>query len=188
MINYNYKYVRYKEYKRILGCAYHHNVEHGLIIELIGNGGLRVSECLELIPDDFDYENNMIVITTLKQKQHPKIPVTYPVGTMQVMKVYITRMGFANKEKIFTVTRQGIWKMFKKYCRELKLNKHYTVHSLRHMHGTLVSEATNGNRDAVRNRLRHKDSTTADIYTHLTEGLTKKIIDKLESNDDSISL
>jgi len=182
MINYNFKFVKPEEYKILLDYIYHCNVEHGLMIEIIGNGGLRVSEVLELTPKDFDYDSNMIIVTTLKRKGHPKIPIKYPVRIMTLMQKYISIIKIKDNEKIFKISRQGIWKMFKKYCKVLKLSKFYTIHSLRHMHGTLVSEATNGNRDTVRSRLRHKSSATADIYTHLTDGQTDKIINKLEEN------
>ena len=122
-MNYPIKYIKPEEFKKLLQFVYNENVRHGLILELIGNGGLRINECLMLTPQDFDFEKNSIMITTLKQKQHPRprIPIQYPSRTMYIMRKYIEGMKLKEDECIFTMTRQGVWKFFKNYCRILKL-------------------------------------------------------------------
>jgi integrase len=57
-----------EEFQKFIYAAYEWKPIQGLLWDLIGNGGFRISEALLLRPMDFNWDESIIYITTLKQK------------------------------------------------------------------------------------------------------------------------
>lgn len=143
------------------------------ILELIYASGLRVSEAVDLMPDDLDLERGIVTCRGKGGKQR-----IIPVGrsALQALREYLKMrpefLGGKAKRRIFVrkngeaMTRQDVWKLVKKYSRLSELDN-VSPHSLRHSFATHLMQRGADSR-TVQTLLGHSDLGTTQIYTHIT--------------------
>ncbi len=144
------------------------------MLELLYAAGLRVSELVNLKIQDVNLEAGFVRVLGKGSKER-----VVPIGLYAKEKIesYILKsrhtllknqaspyLFVARAAKPFT--RQGFWKLLRKYADQAQLNKKVTPHSLRH---SFASHLLEGGADlrAVQLMLGHVDIATTQIYTHV---------------------
>lgn len=157
----------------------------GAMIELLYAAGLRVSELIGIKLQDVSLEAGFVRVFGKGSKERV-VPIGlyakeridhYIVNARsQLLKkkinhfLFITRLGKP-------MTRQGFWKLFKRYVLKAGINKNITPHTLRH---SFASHLLEGGADlrSVQLMLGHIDISTTQIYTHVAREHLKKMHDK----------
>ncbi|WP_435549695.1 site-specific tyrosine recombinase [Desulfobacterium sp. N47] len=155
------------------------------MIELLYAAGLRVSELVGL--KLFDVNMDACFVRVFGKGSKERI---VPIGTFAKEKVseYINTarpLILKNNMSNFLfvgrggkpLTRQGFWKIIKRYSTLGKITKTITPHSLRHSFATHLLEGGADLR-SVQLMLGHVDISTTQIYTHVVRDHLKKIHSK----------
>ena len=145
------------------------------MLELIYATGLRVSELVSLNVGQVNLE--MGVVRCLGKGQRERM---VPMGSIAAYWVrrYLEQarpqmIRSSEDEALFVnhqgqrLTRQGFWKILKKYARQARLDAGITPHTLRHSFATHLLE-NGADLRVVQELLGHADISTTQVYTHLT--------------------
>jgi len=155
------------------------------MLELLYATGVRVSELVSLDLRNVNIENGFIRCFGKGAKER-----IVPMGDVAVryLKEYLARgrskLVKPGRSDAFFVnqhgrrlTRQGFWKIIKKYARKAKIKTGITPHTLRHSFATHLLE-NGADLRSVQEMLGHADISTTQIYTHLTRKRLKEIYDR----------
>ena len=144
------------------------------MLELLYAAGLRVSELVNMKLQDINLEAGFVRVLGKGSKERlvpiglhakDKIESYIEKSRIDLLKNRASAYLFvARAAKPFT--RQGFWKLLRKYATLAQLNKKVTPHSLRH---SFASHLLEGGADlrAVQVMLGHVDIATTQIYTHV---------------------
>ena len=160
-------------------------VRDAAMLELLYAAGLRVSELINLKLQDINLEAGFVRIFGKGSRER-----IVPIGTHAREKVHTylktarsKRLKQTSSPYLFIaraakpMTRQGFWKLLRRYAIKAGLKKKITPHSLRH---SFASHLLEGGADlrAVQVMLGHVDISTTQIYTHVTRDHLKKLHQK----------
>jgi integrase/recombinase XerD len=136
--------------------------------------GLRVSELTGLALGDFDAAGGYVAAFGKGAKRR-----LVPIGDVACEKVrrYLTEVRDAwarpGERALFVtwnrdaMTRQGFWKIVRRYARGAGIRRRISPHTLRHSFATHLLQGGADLR-AVQTMLGHADISTTQIYTHVT--------------------
>ncbi len=152
------------------------------MIELLYGAGLRVSELIGLKLNDVNLEACFVRVFGKGSKErivpigrHAKEKTDQYIRSARplILKKQTSRYLFVARAGK-PMTRQGFWKLFKRYALLAGITKPVTPHSLRH---SFASHLLEGGADlrAVQVMLGHVDISTTQIYTHVARDHLKKI-------------
>lgn len=155
------------------------------MLELLYASGIRVSELVSLNLNDFNPEAGFLRCSGKGMKER-----IVPVGNLAINNVqyYLQhcrpRLIKNRDEKSLFVnhhgqrlTRQGFWKILKKYAHEARISGHITPHTLRHSFATHLLE-NGADLRSVQEMLGHSDISTTQIYTQVTRRRIREVYDK----------
>lgn len=152
------------------------------LFEILYATGLRVSELVALGVENINMEAGFIIVIGKGNKER-----IVPLGEEAIMwlKRYIAEARpkllagtvcnhiFINRSGK-SLSRQGFWKLVKKYCLQAGISKRISPHTLRHSFATHILEGGADLR-SVQMMLGHADISTTQIYTHITKNALKKL-------------
>ena len=155
------------------------------MLELLYASGIRVSELVSLNVTDFSPEAGFLRCRGKGMKER-----IVPVGSVAVK--YVREYLSVGRQKMLKrrdehalflnhhgrrLTRQGFWKILKKYARQSKLSDEVTPHTLRHSFATHLLE-NGADLRSVQEMLGHSDISTTQIYTQITRRKIREVYDK----------
>jgi integrase/recombinase XerD len=154
------------------------------MLELLYATGLRVSELVSLTLKDFNLEEGYVLC---KGKGGKERIVPFGHSAEEALRKYLQasrpRLLKRDDPSLFlssrgrAFTRQGFWKMLKKYGKQAGLEQKISPHVLRHSFATHLLERGADLR-SVQLMLGHSQITTTQIYTHVSRKHLREMYQK----------
>ncbi|MRN53510.1 site-specific tyrosine recombinase XerD [Paenibacillus monticola] len=162
-----------------------HGMRDKAMLELLYATGIRVSELISLNVDDVHTDMKYARCTGTSGKER-----VVPIGAMAAESVEVYTVDKRDKllRKCKTepalflnslggrLTRQGFWKIIKKYAREAHIEQDITPHTLRH---SFAAHLLEGGADlrSVQQMLGHADISTTQIYSGIARKNMKEVFE-----------
>jgi len=155
------------------------------MLEVIYATGIRVSELMSLDVENLNIESGFVRCLGKGNKER-----IIPIGSVAVRHLQEYLKGCRHKlvkngaeSALFVnqngkrMTRQGFWKILKKYSREAGIKKDITPHTLRHSFATHLLE-NGADLRSVQEMLGHADISTTQIYTQVARSKIREVYEK----------
>ena len=153
------------------------------MLHLLYASGLRVSELVHVKATDIDFQRGIIRVFG-KGKKERLIPIHSTALTILADYLQNTRNQFTNDknadDELFLnrsgkkLTRQGVWKLIKRYALLANIQGIISPHTLRHSFATHLLEGGADLR-TVQILLGHSDLAATELYTHICQGKIQEI-------------
>jgi len=151
-----------------------------VMLELLYAAGLRISELIGLVLGDFDPQTGILRVFGKRAKER-LVPIHY--GAQRLLCDYLDfkRAAFGPlSQHIFLnrsgkgLTRQGVWKLIKRYAEAAGIRRSISPHTFRHTFATHLLEGGADLR-TVQLLLGHAAINATEIYTHIQSGRLMRI-------------
>lgn len=150
------------------------------MLELLYAAGLRVSELIQMKVLDYDAQVGILKIFGKGAKER-LVPIHYTAQDVLNRYLEFTRPTFKPVgDYMFLnrsgkgLTRQGVWKLIKKFAEKAEIKRSISPHTFRHSFATHLLEGGADLR-TVQLLLGHSDITATEIYTHIQAGRLKSL-------------
>jgi len=154
-----------------------------VMLELLYAAGLRVSELIEMKVLDYDAQVGMLRVFGKGAKER-LIPIHYTAQDYLNLYLDNIRPSFQPVEDFMFLnrsgkglTRQGVWKLIKKFAKLAEIKRSISPHTFRHSFATHLLEGGADLR-TVQLLLGHADISATEIYTHVESSRLKKLHQK----------
>lgn len=171
------------EVERLLDVAWKARPVHGFILEIAARSGLRWSEIMGLMPEDFDFKNRIITISRARRELQDgsdivKVPKTdagerlaiISKASLQRVKEFVEaqpKNEFICRSSTGNIMRKTHFvKPLRRYKKQAGFPAHLTTHSLRHFFGTYGLRAGVDLVDVSKLMGHANPRTTLTLYVH----------------------
>jgi integrase/recombinase XerD len=157
-------------------------IRDGAMLELLYATGMRVSELVELPTSGLNLEVGFVTVRGKGSKER-----IVPIGevAMDRVRTYLEHVRLAmlkGRESPYLflnnrggrLSRQGFWKILRKYSLEAGITKRITPHILRHSFATHLLERGADLR-FIQAMLGHVDISTTQVYTHVNQEYLRQL-------------
>jgi len=153
------------------------------ILELLFSTGLRVSELCNLKRDDINLNKDEFSVegkggkwrvVFLSNQAKYWLKKYLEKRTDIIPYLFIRHDKASNKNREKGITPRSVQRLVKKYAKIAGITKKITTHTLRHSFATDLL-ANGADLRAVQELLGHKNITTTQIYTHITDQHLKEV-------------
>jgi integrase/recombinase XerD len=160
------------------------------MLELLYASGLRVSELVTLKTQQVNFQGNYL---TVKGKGAKVRAVPFGQWAREKLSSYLNGvrprlLKGKSSPYLFTnrsgqaLSRQGFWKLIRRYALAAGIDKRVTPHTLRHSFATHLLEGGADLR-SVQSMLGHADISTTQIYTHVDGARLKAVHQKFHPRE-----
>lgn len=157
------------------------NIKHKTILTLIYSAGLRVGEAITLKIQDIDSTRMQIRIRQAKGAKDRYVVLSSVL--LDLLRTYYNL--YHPKDFLFPsqmaeqISDRTVQSVFKKACKDAKLNKTVSIHVLRHSFAThLMEQGTS--LPIIQQLLGHKSLRTTSVYLHVQQYTIDKIKSPLD--------
>ncbi|MBN1119036.1 MAG: tyrosine-type recombinase/integrase [Bacteroidales bacterium] len=157
------------------------NLKHKAIISTIYSCGLRISELINLHIRDIDSKRMVIFIRDSKGNKDRIVPLSKKL--LELLRKYwiqhkpVTFL-FEGADSV-RYSRESVSNILKRAVKFNKIEKHVTIHSLRHSYATHLMDA-GVNLRLIQSILGHKNIKTTTIYTHVSNQNIQDVFSPLD--------
>lgn len=151
-----------------------------VMLELLYAAGLRISELIGLVLGDFDPQTGILRVFGKRSKER-LVPIHYAAQKLLCDYLDHKRAAFSPLcQNIFLnrsgkgLTRQGVWKLIKRYAELAGIRRSISPHTFRHTFATHLLEGGADLR-TVQLLLGHASINATEIYTHIQTGRLMRI-------------
>ena len=161
------------------------NLKHKAILMTIYSAGLRISEAINLKISDIDSQRMQVRVVQAKGKKDRYTLLSYRL--LDVLRNYVhdyhPKVWLFEGAPGIQYSSRSIQTILKDALKKTGIEKHVTVHTLRHSFATHLLENGTDLR-YIQTLLGHESSKTTEIYTHVTT----KGFDQIKSPLDKLKL
>jgi integrase/recombinase XerD len=157
------------------------------ILEVLYGGGLRISELVGLDVDDVDVDEGTVLVRGGKGSKDRRVPLGRAARSAVGDYLSISRPELAGRAQQAgsrgalllnargrRLTRQGCWKILKRYASMAGLEGRVSPHTLRHSFATHMLEGGADIR-VVQELLGHASLVTTQVYTLVSTGRLREV-------------
>jgi len=165
------------------------NIKHKAILSTLYSGGLRIGELIKLPIKAIDSQRMQIRIEGGKGKKDRYTILSKKI--LELLRIYFQEYNphyylfegqGSSKEKPLPYSERSISAILGKAVEQAGIQKHITVHTLRHSFATHLLENGTDLR-YIQSLLGHESSKTTEIYTHVTTKGFNQISSPLDKLD-----
>lgn len=157
------------------------NQKHRVILCLMFDCGLRVSEVINLKLQDIDQSNMVLIIRQAKGRKDRKVKLTNVMLSLLLAYIYQYKPSNYILEGQFReqYSTRSIQQLVKKFSLKAGIKKNFSPHKLRHGYAmTLLENKTT--LDEIQNQLGHKNKEATEIYARINNNVIQNIESPLE--------
>lgn len=159
-----------------------HNLKHKCIIYLIYSAGLRLTEVVHLKISDINSDRKQIFIRSAKGNKDRYVILSETILQLlrKYYKEYQPKVWLFEGQNGGKYSKRSVQTIFTRAAKNSGVNKHATIHTLRHSFATHLLEHGTDLR-YIQELLGHKSSKTTEIYAHITYTAKNKIVSPLDN-------
>jgi integrase/recombinase XerD len=170
-------YLEKEQVDRLLAASKACNIRDYLIMRVLWRTGARVSELLNITPQDMEFRNQVVNITKAKGGKQRRVLLDNE--TLQLLSEYISTQNILVDRPIFTIKRCQVHTIAKKYGSMAGINGSIHPHTFRHSFAIhLIRSGVDIRR--LQLLLGHSDLNTTQVYLQFRDQDLRDVYNKVE--------